>query len=219
MLFKFIFFFIHYKKLVLFFLFSIGFSFASFSQSFEINDSLPYNTILRVNINGGKIGIEKRVYKNYTGALSIGYYGGKLITINPQIRYYTPFFKNAFSYIGIGYLYKHNEYNNNDTVKIVGTNPRYTKDFQISKYIHAFTLNAGWFWQEYIFKKAIIFEFNIGAGVRFKKSNRYGLADNEALSMQEAFVIRPQHYEDTKGLFKLYPEINACFSILIPLKK
>jgi hypothetical protein len=206
------------KKIVIAF-FCFSFFQSAFSQDLTVNNDVPFNTVLRININGFKIGIEQRVYKNFTGALSVGTYGGKVITVNPQLRYYTTFLKRRLVYIGLGYLYKHDEYDNNDTFRVIGTSPRYTKDFYISKYVHAFTINAGWFWEEFFFKHPVIFETNIGLGVRFKKSNRYGINDNEELSLKEAFITRPQHYEDTRGAFKLYPEPNINVSLIIPLKK
>lgn len=148
---------------------------------------------------------------------------GKSITYKPQLRIYHKIFKQKFSYIGLAYLYKHQETKYNDTIRLINndqfTGPRYTKDFMVNKYIHAITFNTGYFSEESIFRQRFIFEFNIGVGIRYKKSSRYGLEQNEDFNLQEAVFIRPQSYQETNGKFKIYPELNLNLSLVIPLAK
>jgi hypothetical protein len=175
---------------------------------------------------GFKIGIEQKIYKNITGQFEIGkVLEGKSITFKPQLRIYRKLFNKNYSYLGLAYFYKHQETNYNDTIReldnngnfIIGT--RHTKDFTVNKYIHAITLNTGFIYQEKIFRQLFIFEFNIGLGIRFKKSSRYGLSKNEELDLEDAFIIRPLNYQDTNGTFKMYPELNLNLSLVIPLIK
>lgn len=182
-------------------------------------------TNLKINLNGFKIGIEQRLYKNITGQFEVGIpIEGRATILKPQLRIYRKVFKENFTYLGIAYLYKHQEKTYNDTLRQLDseghfTGPAYTKDFFISKYIHAFTLNTGFISEDTYFKQRVIFEFNIGVGVRYKRSNRYGIDPNEDFDLQEAFIIRPANYQDTNGAFKIYPELNITASIIIPLFK
>jgi hypothetical protein len=197
----------------------------SFSQKAKLEDLIPMQTNLKINLNGLKIGIEQKLYKNITGQFEVGIpIEGKAIILKPQIRMYRKLFNENFTYFGIAYLYKHQEKTYNDTLRQLDAEghfvgPRYTKDFFISKYIHALTLNTGFISEETYFKQRIIFDFNIGVGIRYKRSNRYGIDSNEDLDLQEAYIIRPANYIDTHGAFKIYPELNLTFSIIIPLVK
>lgn len=196
-----------------------------FSQEKPIYVLIPLKTAVKINFNGFKIGIEQRIYKNITAQFEIGKFPeGKSITYKPQLRIYRRIFKQNFSYIGLAYFYKHQETKYNDTIRLINNNgqftgPRYTKDFIVNKYIHAITLNTGFISEERIFKQRFIFEFNIGVGLRYKKSSRYGLEQNEDLDLQEAVFIRPQNYQETNGAFKIYPELNLNLSLVIPLIK
>ena len=190
----------------------------------EAKNVLPVKTALKINLNGLKIGIEQKLFKNVTGQFEIGkVLEGKSITVKPQLRLYRKLFRKNYSYLGLAYFYKHQETNYNDTIRqldgngnfIIGT--RQPKDFTVNKYIHAITLNTGFIYDEKIFKQQFIFEFNIGLGIRFKKSSRYGLSENEELDLQDAFIIRPQNYQDTNGAFIMYPELNLNLSLVIPL--
>lgn len=196
-----------------------------FAQKKPLNEFVPMQTNVKINLNGLKIGVEQKLYKNITGQFEVGIpIEGKGILLKPQLRIYRKIFKENFSYIGIAYLYKHQKTNYNDTLRQLDsegnyTGTRYTKDFTISKYIHAITLNTGFISEETFFKQRFIFELNIGAGIRYKKSNRYGIEANEDFDLQEAFIIRPANYQDTHGKFKIYPELNVTLSIVIPILK
>ncbi len=196
-----------------------------FTQKKPLNELIPMQTNIKINLNGLKIGVEQKLYKNTTGQFELGIpIEGKGILLKPQFRIYRKIFKENFSYLGIAYLYKHQKASYNDTLRQLDsegnfTGTRYTKDFSVSKYIHAITLNTGFISEETYFNQRFIFEWNIGVGVRYKKSNRYGLEANEDFDLQEAFIIRPSNYQDTDGKFKIYPELNITFSIIIPILK
>ncbi|MES2544988.1 MAG: hypothetical protein V4548_08895 [Bacteroidota bacterium] len=189
----------------------------------EYDSLAPYKTALKLNLNGFKIGVEQKFYKNITGQFEIGTLGGKSITFKPQVRIYKKIFKGNFAYVGLAYFYKHQLSKYNDTVQKFesdGTySDKYTKDFKVNRYIHAITINSGYYFVEKIFKQKIILELNIGVGVRYKKSSRYGLLPNEVLDLTEAFIIRPAKYLETNGEFRAYPELNLNLSLIIPLKK
>lgn len=197
----------------------------TFAQDSNKEKIIPITTSLKVNLNGLRIGVEQKVFKNYTAQLEIGKaLEGKSITVKPQIRWYRKVYNENFTYFGLAYFYKHQKTNYNDTLRQLDndrnfTGTRYTKDFSINKYIHAITLNTGFIHQEKIFNQSFLFEWNIGIGIRYKKSRRYGLTENEDFDLQEAFIIRPQKYQETNGAFKIYPELNLNFSIIIPLIK
>ena len=195
------------------------------AQETKLENLIPITTALKVNFNGFKIGIEQKIYKNVTAQFEIGkFIEGKSITFKPQIRVYRKVFKKDFTYLGLAYFYKHQETAYNDTLRQLDsdgnfTGPRYTKDFTVSKYIHAITLNTGFISDATLLKTRFIFEFNIGVGIRYKKSSRYGISENEDFDLQEAMFIRPQNYQETNGAFKMYPELNATLSLVIPLIK
>jgi hypothetical protein len=197
--------------------------FNCFAQETKLENLIPVTTALKVNFNGLKIGIEQKMYKNITAQFEIGkFIEGKSITFKPQIRVYRKVFKKDFTYLGLAYFYKHQETAYNDTLRQLDNNgnftgSRYTKDFTVSKYIHAITLNTGFISDATLFKTRFIFEFNIGVGIRYKKSSRYGISENEDFDLQEAMFIRPQNYQETNGAFKMYPELNATVSLVIPL--
>lgn len=204
----------------------ISIKFNCYAQDVNHKVIFPVKTVLKLNLNGFKIGIEQKIYKNLTGQFEIGkVIEGKSITFKPQLRIYRKLFNRNYSYLGLAYFYKHQETSYNDTIReldsngnfIIGT--RHTKDFTVNKYIHAITVNTGFIYEEKIFRKLFIFEFNIGLGIRYKKSSRYGLSKNEELDLQDAEIIRPQNYQDTNGAFKMYPELNLNLSLVIPLIK
>lgn len=180
---------------------------------------MPYRTSLKININGLRLGLEQRLSKHTSFQLEIGHLRKKQIILNPQFRWYKPLFKKTLAFIGIGYLYKHDEYTFSDSFSITGSSQHGYKQMSISKYIHAFTLHSGYFWQERIFKHDFLFEFNFAAGIRYKKSNRYGLNENEKMVWGEAYILRPQYEQDTEGKFILYPEITLTLRLIIPLRK
>jgi len=191
----------------------------AYSQRDPINNRDIYSTSLKINFSGLRIGIEQKILPRTTIQLEGLYLGGSYAKINPQIRYYPKFFKRRLSYFGIGYFYKHQEYNVTDSVRITGTVPYHSKKFYISKYIHAITLNYGYLYDDKIFKHIVHFEFNLGLGIRSKKSNRYGILPNEEIDYREAFIMRPQYEQDTKGKFAKYPELNLMLTLVLPLKK
>ena len=191
----------------------------------NLGDIIPAKTTLKLNLNGFKMGIEQRIYKNITGQFEIGKnIDGKSITFKPQIRIYRKIFHKNYSYLGLAYFYKHQVTIYNDTVRQLGDNGnfigyRYPKDFSVSKFVHAITMNTGFFSEANILKQRFIFEFNVGIGIRYKKSSRNGLLSNEEIDLQDAFIIRPQNYENTNGAFKIYPELNLNLSLIVPLLK
>ncbi|MEC4049099.1 hypothetical protein OX284_006635 [Flavobacterium sp. SUN046] len=194
------------------------------AQKKATDDSVPFKTAFKINLNGLRIGVEQRIFKKTTIQLELGGLSPNYTLINPQLRYYTKISKTDFVYVGLGYLYKHQRTIYNDSVGIVApdgsfTNQKYNKDFLINKYIHAFTLNTGFFVDKTIFKQHIILEFNMGLGVRYKKSGRLGLNANEDIDFTEAYFIKPLKYMDTEGRFKIYPEINLQLSLVIPILK
>ena len=193
----------------------------SFSQE-SVEDKYPFKTALKLNLNGFKIGAEQRIYKNFTGQFEVGFLGGISTVLKPQIRYYKKIFNDQSAYIGLAYLYKHQKNTYNDSIYSYNNNGqliKYTKDFTINKYIHAITLNGGYYYNTYLFKQKFIFEVNFGLGVRFKKSSRYGLLPNENIDLSEALFIRPTRYLETDGAFKIYPELNLNLSLVIPIVK
>lgn len=191
----------------------------SFSQTDTL---LPFNTAVKLNINGLKLGIEHRIYKNISLQFEVGPIpGAQGFTYKPQVRVYYKV-NRTFTYLGLAYFYKHQANNYNDTIRRVNTDGHYIgnfyrKDFRISKYIHAITLNTGAYWWENVFGIRILLEANLGLGIRYKKSNRYGLDPDEAFDLQEATFIRPAHYQDTRGRFMALPELNATLSLAIPI--
>lgn len=191
----------------------------TFSQNGRRDSLNLFTTAFKINVNGFRAGIEQKVFKRLTLQLEGLYLGRHLVKINPQLRYYPKLFREQLAYFAIGYYYKHQENDFIDSVRIVGTSPYYTKEFHVSKYIHTLTFNYGFMYEEKICKRFIRFEFNLGLGIRFKKSNRYGLLANEEIDFREAFVMRPQAYQDTKGKFALYPELNATWTIVLPIQK
>ena len=191
----------------------------TFSQNAGTDSVKLFATSLKININGARIGVEQKIFNRTTLQSEGIYFGKNLLKVNPQIRYYLKFCKDGLYYFGIGYYYKHQENDYTDSVRIVGTFPYYSKKFHLSKYIDALTLNGGYLYEDKIFKQTVRFEFNVGLGIRFKKSSRTGLLPNEEIDFREAFIMRPLLYEDTQGKFALYPELNLMFSVVLPLKK
>lgn len=184
----------------------------------SIEEELPFTTALKINVNGLKLGIEQKIFKKTTIQFEAGYLGRSSITMTAQIRKYFLIHNTPF-YLGLGYFYKNGHYNARDSVKMVDSAGHYMKDFSVGKYIHAITIVGGYFFERRIFKHRIRYELGFGAGVRFKKSTRYGLLPNETVDNDDHYIIRPQQLEDTKGKFKLYPELNIVFRVLLPLKK
>lgn len=191
----------------------------TFSQIRETDSLKIYSTTLKINLTGLRVGIEQKILKRATFQLEGLFINKNWIKINPQIRYYPSFFKHRLSYIGLGFYYKHQENNFTDSVKIIGSNSYYLKDFQVCKYIQALTLNYGFYYDEKFLNLNVHYEFSLGLGIRFKKSNRYGLLPNEEIDYREAFIMRPQAYQDTKGNLAVYPEINLMYKIVLPLRK
>ena len=203
--------------------FGILFVLSSPAQKKATDDLVPFRTALKINLNGLRAGVEQRIFKKTTAQLEIGGLSPNYTVINPQIRYYTKVFKTDFVYIGLGYLYKHQRSTYNDSVGVVATDgsfthQKYRKDFMINKYIHAFTFNTGFFVDKTLFKQHFILEFNMGLGVRYKKSGRIGLNDNEDIDFTEAYFIKPLKYMNTDGRFKIYPEINLQLSLVVPIR-
>jgi hypothetical protein len=187
-----------------------------------ITDKYPFKTAVKLNLNGLKIGLEQRLYKNLTAQFEVGYIGTKATILKPQIRLYKKLFNDQSAYIGLAYLYKHQETTYNDSIISKNNNGeyiKYTKDFTVNKYIHAITINGGYYYNTYIFKQKCLFEVNFGLGLRYKKSSRYGLLLNEDIDLSEAMFIRPARYLETNGAFKIYPELNYNFSLVIPIWK
>ncbi len=207
------------KKTLFFFL--LLSSLKLFSQEI-VDDKYPFKTAIKLNLNGFKIGVEQRIYKNITGQFEVGFLGGKSTVLKPQIRYYKKLFNEQTAFIGLAYLYKHQEQSFNDSVYRFGNDGKiikYTKDFVINKYIHAITIDGGYYYNTYFLKQKFIFEVSFGLGIRFKKSSRYGLLPGEDIDLSEAFIIRPTRYLETNGAFKIYPELNLNLSLVIPLVK
>lgn len=185
-------------------------------------DHFPFKTALKINLNGLKVGLEQRLYKNLTAQFEVGYIGTKATILKPQIRFYKKLFNDQSAYIGLAYLYKHQETTYNDSIISKNNNgeySKYTKDFTVNKYIHAITINGGYYYNTYIFKQKCLFEVNFGLGIRYKKSSRYGLLPNEEIDLSEAMFIRPARYLETNGAFKIYPELNINLSLVIPIWK
>jgi len=191
----------------------------SLRPNWEDLQTLQHSTSLKINLNGLRVGVEQRISKNTSIQLEFGHIRRHQIIINPQFRYYKPLFKKSLAFVGLGYLYKHDEYSFSDSFKVIGSSTHDYKEMYISKYIHALTLNSGYLWQERIFKHEFLFEFNFAVGIRYKKSNRYGLNTNEEMVWGEAYILRPQHEQDTEGRFILYPEVNIIVRLIIPLIK
>lgn len=204
-----------HEKLFLFILF---FNSAQVFSQRGANNVLN-STSLKININGFRIGLEQKIFDRTTLQIEGLYLGKNLIKLNPMIKYYPSKFKKRLIYFGIGYYYKQQRNKFTDSVRISGTILYYSKKFEVSKYINALTLNYGFLFKKEIFKKPINFEFNLGLGFRLKKSNRNGLLNNEEINLKDAFILRPQAYQDTEGKFKTYPELNASITISLPLKK
>ena len=212
------------KGLFIFLLISL--TYKCYSQEIKLEDLIPVKTALKINLNGFKIGVEQKIYKKLTGQFEIGMLPskGKSITLKPQLRVYRKIFNKNYSYLGLAYLYKQQKVNYNDSVSQVNDEGHfigtpYKKDFTVTKYIQAITLNTGFLSEERIFKQRFIFEFNIGVGIRYKKSRRYGLLSNEEVFLPVDAQIRQSLYYDTEGKFKIYPELNLNLSLIIPLKK
>lgn len=201
----------------------VAFFMTCFAAHAQVADSLfpkllhPNKTTLKVNINGLRVALEQRLFKNVTVQLEAGHLRRHQLIVNPQLRYYQPIANNQLGFIGLSYLYKHDEYNFSDSFTVTGSNIHDYKQMSISKYIHAFTVGAGYLWYDNIFKHRVLFEFNFAAGIRYKKSNRYGLNKNEEMVWGEAYILRPQHEQDTEGRFVIYPEITLAWRVLIPL--
>jgi len=194
-------------------------SLPTIAQTVRADSVIPYTTALKINFNGLRVGLEQKIGKRTTIQLEGFYLATSYLTINPQLRYYPRFFKRRLTYFGLGYFYKHQEYDMSDSVRLNGTFNNYEKSFQISKYIHAVTLNYGCICDESIFGLRTHLEFNIGLGTRFKKSNRYGLLPDEEIHNDDSFILRQQQEQDTHGRFAIYPELNLMCSLLLPLKK
>jgi len=191
----------------------------SLRPKWEDMQTLQQSTSLKINLNGLRVGVEQRISKNTSIQLEFGHIRRHQIIINPQFRYYKLLFKKSLAFVGLGYLYKHDEYSFSDSFRVIGSSIHDYKKMYISKYIHALTLNSGYLWQERIFKHEFLFEFNFAVGIRYKKSNRYGLNANEEMVWGEAYILRPQWEQDTEGRFILYPEVNLIVRLIIPLKK
>ncbi len=196
-----------------------GFFIPAFSQAVRHDSLKIYSTAIKINLSGARIGIEKKLFNRTTLQIEGLYLGSTLVKVNPQIRYYPKFFKRNLSYFGIGYYYKHKENNYSDSVRITGTDPYYVKHFSISRYIHALTLNYGVLFDEKVLKKTVHLELNAGVGIRYKKSERYGILPNEEIDLREAYIMRPQAYQDTQGRFVTYLELNLMFTVVLPIIK
>jgi Protein of unknown function (DUF3575) len=194
-------------------------SLPTIGQTVRADSVIPYTTTLKINFNGLRVGLEQKIGNRTTIQLEGLYLGPSYLTINPQLRYYPRFFKRRLTYFGLGYFYKHQEYDMSDSVRLNGTFISYEKSFQISKYIHAVTINYGCISEESIFGLKTHLEFNIGLGTRFKKSNRYGLLPDEEIHNDDSFILRQQQEQDTHGRFAIYPELNLVCSLLLPLKE
>jgi hypothetical protein len=129
--------------LILFLIFSVK----TFSQTSSSDSLRPYAAALKININGRRVGVEQKIFKRITiqleGLLNHFFYLTSYLTVNPQLRYYPKLFKRQLSYFGIGYFCIHQSYSMSDSVRLNGTTTGYLKTFDISKYIHAITLNYG----------------------------------------------------------------------------
>ncbi|MEO8404394.1 MAG: hypothetical protein ABI480_07365 [Chitinophagaceae bacterium] len=189
-------------------------------QQSKTDSLMPFTTSLKLNLNGFRIGVEQKITRTSTVQLEIGRFRKETLILSPQIRIYKRVFR-VLGFIGAGYLYKKDGYNAADSVHVIGSGPDYLKSFRITKYVHAFTLNSGFFFDAHVFKRTLFFEFNFAAGIRYKKSNLYGLEPNEEIDFvgTDAYILRPQHEQNTKGKFVLYPEINGFVRLIIPLIK
>jgi hypothetical protein len=197
----------------------ITLSLSSLAQTTRTDSLVPYATALKINFNGLRVGVEQKITRRTTIQLEGMFLGPSYLTVNPQLRIYPRFFKRRLTYFGLGYFYKHQEYTMSDSVRLQGTFNSYEKSFQISKYIHAVTLNYGVIDDERIFGLRTHLEFNIGLGSRFKKSNRYGLLADEDIHNDDSFILRQQQEQDTHGRFAIYPELNLMCSLVLPLRK
>jgi len=138
-----------------------------------VGNLYPFRTAVKLNLNGLKVGIEQRIHKNLTAQFEIGYIGTKATILKPQIRWYKKLFNDQSAYIGLAYLYKHQETTYNDSIFSKNNNGetiKYTKDFSINKYIHAITINGGYYYYTTLFKQKCLFEVNFGLGIRYKKA-------------------------------------------------
>jgi hypothetical protein len=189
-----------------------------YAQDKQPDSMRLYTTALKLNLNGARLGIEQKIFRRMTVQLEGWYTGRHILKVNPQLRYYPKRFRQYLGYVALGYYYKHQECDFKDSVRM-GADPYYAKRFSVTKDIHAFTLNAGFMMDEKVLKHTIRLEWNLGLGVRFKRSFRYGILPEEEIDYREAMFIRPQAYQDTKGNFVAYPEINLSLSIALPVRK
>lgn len=124
-----------------------------------------------------RIGSEFKIYRNFAFSIEVGKYFNyakndgirdnvKGYIIKPEIKYYINDYNlTSGQYFSIEYQYKETSFNYTDSIKIA-PQPTYSRDYKINKTLSVINLKFG---QLKVYKNRFMYEWFLGAGVRFCK--------------------------------------------------
>jgi hypothetical protein len=197
-------------------------TFAGERDSININDPrfiIKTPVLSYIDFVGGlsyRIGVEIKIHRNISTSLEAGKYfcydndHRKGEIIRTELKYYGNDHECTGNYFSVEYLYKNVTFNFVDSFAIPAQ-PRYEKEYKLHKEISCLTFKYG---ELSSFYKRFIFEWYVGAGLRF-----YSSAYNDLSADENRYVLTGEGHGDIIGNAIRYvgrhliPNLNAGIKI------